>query len=151
MKLATLCYVKNNAHTLMIHRIKRDNDIHAGKWNGLGGKLEAGESPEECVIREVYEESGLEISNPKYQGLLIFTDFANDDWYVWVFTAREFTGDLIESNEGYLKWIPDTEISTLPLWESDAIFMSWIEENRLFSAKFRYAGDKMLGYDVAFY
>ena len=75
MKLATLCYVRHEGHTLMVHRIKKADDIHQGKWNGLGGKLEPGESPEECVIREVHEESGLEIRQPKYRGLLIFTDF----------------------------------------------------------------------------
>jgi ADP-ribose pyrophosphatase YjhB (NUDIX family) len=89
MKLATLCYVKHEGRTLMVHRVKKADDIHQGKWNGLGGKLEPGESPEECVIREVREESGLEIHSPRYHGLLIFTNFKGDDWYVWVFTATE--------------------------------------------------------------
>jgi 8-oxo-dGTP diphosphatase len=81
VKLATLCYVKHDSRTLMIHRVKKANDIHQGKWNGLGGKLEPGESPEACVIREVREESGLEIRRPKYRGLLIFTNFKEDDWH----------------------------------------------------------------------
>src|SRR5512143_1593526 len=89
MKLATLCYVKRAGQTLMLHRIKRANDIHAGKWNGLGGKLEPGESPEQCVIREVREESGLLIQRPRYHGLLVFSDFKDDDWYVWTFSATE--------------------------------------------------------------
>lgn len=151
MKLATLCYVKTATHTLMIHRIKKANDIHEGKWNGLGGKLEPGESPEECVIREVREESGLEIVHPAYRGLLIFTDFKDDDWYVWVYTAENFSGNLIESKEGHLQWIENDKLTSLPLWESDHIFLPWIAQNRLFSAKFRYAGDRMLDYQVAFY
>ena len=151
MKLATLCYVKRDGCTLMIHRVKKANDIHQGKWNGLGGKLEPGESPEACVIREVREESGLEIRRPKYHGLLIFTNFKGDDWYVWVFTADEFEGTLINSREGNLKWIPDDELTSLPLWESDLIFFPWLEKKGVFSAKFEYADEKMLGHEVTFY
>ena len=152
MKLATLCYVKSpNGLTLMIHRIKKAGDIHAGKWNGLGGKLEAGESPEQCVIREVREEAGLEIENPRYHGLLVFADFKADDWYVFVFTATQFTGSLIESAEGHLEWIPGDEILTLPLWPSDPIFLPWLEHDVVFSARFQYRGDEMLGHEVRFY
>jgi len=151
MKLATLCYVRHEGRTLMVHRIKKADDIHQGKWNGLGGKLEQGESPEECVIRELREESGLEIHQPRYRGLLIFTNFKDDDWYVWVFTATDFQGALIDSPEGDLKWIPDDELTSLPLWESDLIFFPWLEKPGVFSAKFEYAGDKMQGYTVTFY
>jgi len=151
MKLATLCYVKQSGKTLMIHRVKKANDLHAGKWNGLGGKLEPGESPEQCVIREVREESGLEIVHPRYHGLLIFADFAGEDWFVWVFTANQFSGELIESNEGNLKWIPDDEVKSLNLWPSDQIFLPWLEKDKIFSARFQYHGDEMLGHEVAFY
>lgn len=151
MKLATLCYVKQNGKTLMLHRVKKDNDIHAGKWNGLGGKLEPGESPEQCIIREVREEAGLEIVSPRYHGLLIFADFAGDDWYVWVFTADEFNGKLIESNEGRLEWIPDEEVTALNLWPSDQIFLPWLKTDKIFSARFQYHGDEMFGHEVAFY
>ena len=94
MILATLCYVKRDDCTLMVHRNKKVNDIHEGKWNGLGGKFEAGETPEECVRREVLEESGLEIQNPRLHGLLVFTNFKGNDWYVFVYTATEFRGEL---------------------------------------------------------
>jgi 8-oxo-dGTP diphosphatase len=151
MKLATLCYVKQNGNTLMLHRVKKANDIHAGKWNGLGGKLEPGESPEQCIIREVREEAGLEIICPRYHGLLIFADFAGDDWYVWVFTADKFSGSLIESNEGRLKWIPDEEVASLNLWPSDQIFLPWLTNGKIFSARFQYHGDEMFGHEVAFY
>jgi 8-oxo-dGTP diphosphatase len=117
----------------------------------LGGKFEAGETPEECVIREVYEESGLLIRNPKLCGLLIFPKFKGNDWYVFVFTANDFTGELIDSPEGKLEWIPDEKIPNLNLWESDHIFMPWIQEERFFSAKFEYEEDKMRGYAVVFH
>jgi 8-oxo-dGTP diphosphatase len=151
MLLATLCYVKHAGQTLMVHRNKKPNDIHAGKWNGLGGKFEPGESPEECVIREVCEESGLEIVHPRLCGLLMFPAFKGQDWYVFVFTAEDFSGELIASPEGDLRWIPDEELESLPLWPSDHIFLPWIRENKFFSAKFIYAGDEMLGNEVAFY
>ncbi len=151
MILATLCYLKHNGKTLMIHRNKKANDIHEGKWNGLGGKLEAGETPEECVVREVREESGLSIRNPRLHGLLMFPKFKGNDWYVFVFTATEFDGELIESPEGRLEWIPDEKLTELNLWESDHIFFPWLGNGKFFSARFDYNEDKMTGYEVVFH
>lgn len=151
MILATLCYVKSDGCTLMVYRNKKANDMHEGKWNGLGGKLESGETPEEGVIREVQEEAGLLIQNPRLHGLLMFPNFKGDDWYVFVFTASEFSGELIDSPEGRLEWIEDSQLSSLNLWESDHIFFQWIERGEFFSAKFEYEGDKMRAYDVSFY
>ena len=152
MILATLCYIKQQGQTLMVHRDKKPNDMHLGKWNGLGGKFEPGESPEECVIREVREESGLEVRNPKLHGLLMFPNFKGDDWYVFVFTAREFSGELVDdSPEGKLEWIPDEKLASLNLWESDQVFFPWLESDRFFSAKFIYAGDEMKNYEVHFH
>ena len=133
------------------HRNKKPNDIHEGKWNGLGGKVEGGESPEECVIREVYEESGLSICNPKMCGLLIFPKFKGNDWYVFVFTATDFSGELIDSPEGRLEWISNEKVLELNLWESGPIFMPWIKEGKFFSAKFEYDEDRMGGYEVVFH
>lgn len=152
MILATLCYVKRDGKTLMVHRNKKPNDIHAGKWNGLGGKFEAGETPEECVRREVQEEAGLVIQNPRLHGLLMFPKFKGDDWYVFVFTAAEFSGELSESSpEGRLAWIEDERLTSLNLWASDHIFLPWLEAGKFFSAKFEYEGDVMQGYEAAFY
>jgi 8-oxo-dGTP diphosphatase len=151
MILATLCYLHRGGHTLMLHRVKKENDILAGKWNGLGGKFAAGETPEECVIREVREESGLTIRYPKLVGLLMFPNFKGDDWYVFTFTTHEFEGELIELDEGNLKWIPDAEAEALPLWESDHVFLPWIGEGKFFSAKFVYEGEEMKGYEVVFH
>ena len=136
MKLATLCYLKVDGKTLMIHRIKKENDMHQGKWNGLGGKLEPGETPEECVIREVREESGLTIVGPLLKGLLTFPKFANDeDWYVFVFVVHEFTGQLIKSNEGVLKWIDDGQLVNLDLWAGDTIFFTLVGASGLLLGK----------------
>lgn len=152
MILATLCYVKKDGHTLMIHRNKRPNDIHEGKWNGLGGKFEAGESPEDCVIREVREESGLTIRAPKMHGLLTFTNFKGNDWYVFVFTAENFEGELLRDvPEGSLEWVRDDELLHLPLWDSDPVFLPWLAQGRFFSGKFQYNGDVFVEHEVAFY
>ena len=103
------------------------------------------------MVREVLEESGLSIQNPKLCGLLMFPNFKGKDWYVFVFTVDEFSGELIDSPEGRLEWIPDERILDLNLWESDHLFMPWIREGKLFSAKFEYQGDQMHGYNVVFH
>lgn len=154
MKLATLCYVRDiqKGCTLMIHRIKKENDFHEGKWNGLGGKLEKGESPEDCVIREVKEESGLEITQPHLHGFITFPLFDGvDDWYVFIFTAEKFKGGIIDSPEGKLEWIPDNELLKLNLWEGDAVFMKWLFQDKFFSAKFLYEDKKYISSEVNFY
>ena len=136
----------------MLHRITKKNDIHANKWNGLGGKFNEGESPEECVIREVYEESGFRISRPLLKGVLTFPKFAkNTDWYVYVFIAREFTGELTDSPEGKLEWIDDSLICDLNLWEGDKIFLEWFKRKEFFSGKFEYSEGKLLKHQVYFY
>jgi 8-oxo-dGTP diphosphatase len=152
MKLATLCYLKKNDKTLMIHRIKKENDMHHGKWNGLGGKLNPGESPEDCVIREVREESGLIIRDPLLKGFLTFPRFANDeDWYAFVYVARKIEGQLIESEEGVLKWIDDEHLLNLDLWEGDLIFLPWLERPGIFSGKFIYREGKLVEHSEVFY
>lgn len=149
---ATLCYIKKEGKTLMLHRIKKDNDYHEGKWNGLGGKMEAGESPEDCVIREVKEESGLDIKNPRMHGIITFPNFDGvNDWLVFLFTADNFTGEQIDSDEGHLEWIADDKLMELKLWEGDYIFMEWMTIDRFFSAKFIYKEKKLIDYQVLYY
>ncbi len=151
MKLATLCYVMKNNHTLMLYRNKKENDFHEGKWNGLGGKFEQGESPEECAIREIKEEAGLSVKNLVMKGFITFPLFdGKDDWYVFVFVINDFEGELIDSPEGKLEWIPNEKLFDLNLWEGDTIFMKWLFQDRFFSAKFIYEDKKFLSYSVNF-
>jgi len=154
MKLATLCYIidREKNCTLMLHRIKKENDFHEGKWNGLGGKFELHETPEECVIREIEEESGLKISSPRLHGLITFPLFdGKEDWYVFLFTADKFEGELISSDEGHLEWIPNENLLSLNLWEGDQIFIPWLFGEKFFSAKFTYDNKKLTDYSVDFY
>lgn len=152
MKLASLCYVRRPGETLMLHRIKKANDMHAGKWNGLGGKFEPGETPEACAIREIREESGLTVRDPELRGLITFPGFAgDDDWYAFVFVITEFEGQLIDSPEGVLRWIPDTELLDLPLWEGDRSFLKWLDLPSFFSARFVYQGERVVEQSVCWY
>lgn len=152
MKLATLCYVRRGKQTLMVHRVKKANDMHQGKWNGLGGKLEPGESPEECARREILEESGLEVQALTWKGILTFPGFANDeDWYAFVFVARVQDGPLIESPEGELSWVDNRDLLELNLWEGDRIFIPWLDREGVFSGKFAYSGGKLVHHWVEFY
>jgi len=152
MKLATLCYIRNNGKTLMLLRNKKENDIHKGKWNGLGGKLEPGETPEDCAIREVFEECGLRVTNPKLRGILTFPHFTlNEDWYVFLFQFNDYNGQLIGSPEGELAWISDDDILSLNIWEGDKYFLRWFFEERFFSAKFVYENKKLVNHSVIFH
>ena len=152
MKLATLCYLRRDGHTLMVHRIKKTNDMHQGKWNGLGGKLEPGETPEECAVREIYEESGLIVHNPQLKGLITFPAFDDlEDWYVFVYLVTDFAGELIDSPEGTLQWIDNSELKNLPLWDGDPIFIAWLDQPGIFSAKFSYHQGRLVSHEVVFY
>jgi 8-oxo-dGTP diphosphatase len=136
----------------MIHRIKKENDMHLGKWNGLGGKLEPGETPEECALREICEESGLLAHNPHLKGFLTFPGFANDeDWYAFVFVVHDFEGELVESPEGILQWIDDDELLQLNLWEGDLIFLPWLQQEGFFSGKFVYEDGRLVSHAVVFH
>lgn len=151
-KLATLCYIRDGEKTLMLHRNKKNDDMHEGKWNGLGGKVEGGETPEACAMREVFEESGLEVENPQLKGFITFPNFDGvNDWYVFVYRFDEFTGTLIDSPEGYLEWKTASEIKDIPLWEGDRIFMDWLDRDGMFSAVFKYESGKLLNWNVTWY
>lgn len=152
MKLATLCYVQKDDKTLMLYRNKKENDYHEGKWNGLGGKFELGESPEDCAIRELKEEAGLKVKNIIMKGFITFPLFdGKDDWHVFLFVIDRFEGALIDSPEGELKWIDNNKLSEINLWEGDKIFIPWLFEDKFFSAKFNYENGKFKDYEVNFY
>ena len=142
---------KNKFLHYLTHKEKK-NDIHEGKWNGLGGKLIDGESPEECVVREVKEESGLDIKNPILKGILTFPKFDEvDDWMVFVFVSNEFSGELSECDEGVLEWIDNEKVMSLNLWDGDKIYMKWLTEHPFFSAKFIYKKRILQSHKVVFY
>lgn len=151
-QLATICYIDNGKELLMLHRNKKPNDVHEGKWIGVGGKLERGETPQECAVREILEETGLK-AKPVLKGVITFPEFTADlDWYTYVFKVTEFEGDLIDCNEGMLEWVPYDEVLSKPTWEGDHTFVEWLLEDKpFFSAKFVYDGDKLLDTQVDFY
>ena len=152
VRLATLAYLRRDGHTLMLHR-DREGDYHHGRYNGLGGKFEPGESPEACLAREVREESGLEVEEARLKGVLTFPAFDGvDDWYAFVYLVPRFSGEpLASSPEGKLRWVPDEEVLELPLWPGDRVFLPWLERPTLFSATLRYQGGRYLGYRAVFY
>lgn len=145
MKLTTFCYIEKDDKYLMLHRVKKENDLNHDKWVGVGGKFEPDETPEECMLREVREETGLTLT--KYQFRAILT-FLSDEWeteYIHLYTASEFTGTLLECDEGNLEWIPKSEIDKLKLWEGDKIFFKLLRETEdFFSLKLRYEGEKLV-------
>lgn len=152
MKLATLCYLRRNGKTLMLHRNKKEGDIHIGKWNGLGGKFDPGETPEACAIREVREESGLTPTRLEMKGFLTFPLFAKgEDWYVFVFLITDFKGSIGPSPEGTLEWIDDSKLLDLPLWEGDRKFLQWLDRPGFFSGCFEYRDGRLERDHVEFY
>ena len=150
---ATLCYIEKDNKILMLHRVKKEKDMHKGKWNGLGGKLEAGETPKECAIREIYEESGLRATELFLNGLIVFPLFdGENDWHAYLYHVTDFEGGLIsDSAEGNLKWIDKDKVLDLNLWEGDRVFIPWVLENRRFMAKFIYKNKVFKDYQVEFF
>jgi 8-oxo-dGTP diphosphatase len=137
----------------MIHQTKKHGDAVRDIWNGVGGKVEDNESPEECVIREVKEETGLTITKPLLKGILTFPDnyATGETWYVFVFVAKDFTGTLAESPEGALHWIPEKKLHTLGSQQADKYFIKWMNKKGVFSAKFNFSGDMLEDYSVTFH
>ena len=144
MKLVTLCYIEKDHKYLMLYRNKKKDDLNQGKWIGVGGKFEANETPEECLIREVKEETGLTLTKYCYRGLITFVSNEAETEYMHLFTATEFTGELQECNEGELHWVDKEKVLELPTWEGDACFLKkLLETNTYFSLKLRYEGEKL--------
>ncbi|MDE6852984.1 MAG: 8-oxo-dGTP diphosphatase [Lachnospiraceae bacterium] len=143
--LTTLCYIEKDGKYLMMHRIKKENDINHDKWVGVGGHFEPEETPEECLLREVKEETGLTLNSWKFRGLVTFQCDRWQTEYMCLYTADGFSGNLAECDEGSLEWIPKEKVYELPLWEGDKIFFRLIEENHpFFSLKLRYEKDVLV-------
>ena len=129
MLLTTICYIVKDKEVLMLHRIKKENDMNANKWIGVGGKVEEGESPKECIIRETLEETGLTINNPILKSVVTFNFAKYDNELMFVYTANEFEGEIKECNEGVLKWVPIDKLGELAMWEGDRYFLNTIFNN----------------------
>lgn len=145
MKQTTLCYLEHDGRYLMLHRVKKENDASHDKWIGVGGKCEEHESPDECMLREVKEETGLDIVDWRYRGIVTFI---NDIWpseYMHLFTSSRWTGDLLTCNEGDLEWVDKRELFNLNLWEGDKIFLRLLmnPDHPFFSLKLEYHGDDL--------
>ena len=141
----TLCYLERGDEYLMLHRTKKENDLNHDKWVGVGGKFQDQESPEDCVLRETWEETGLTLTRWRYRGL---ATFISDQWeteYMHVFTADQWTGEPHPCDEGDLAWIRKKDLLALPLWEGDKIFLDLLERDApFFSLKLQYAGDTLV-------
>jgi 8-oxo-dGTP diphosphatase len=145
MKNTTLCYIEHNGKVLMLFRNKKKKDINEGKWIGIGGKFKENESPEECMLREVYEETGIRLTNWKYRGIVTFVSDSCEGEYMHLFTATSDTDKVCDCKEGTLKWIEKTEILSLNMWEGDRVFLELLDKDeRFFSLKLVYKGDKLI-------
>lgn len=145
MKLTTLCYIERNGCYLMLHRTKKENDENHEKWIGVGGKFEEGESPEDCLLREVKEETGLTLTDYRFRGLITFVSKEWGTEYMHLFTSRDFSGRIKECEEGELVWIPIEEVENLPIWEGDKIFLRLLQkEDKFFTLKLRYEEDRLI-------
>ena len=145
MKQTTLCYIEQDGCYLMLHRVKKENDENKDKWIGIGGKFEDKESPEDCVLREALEETGLTLDSYRYRGLVTFV---SDRWpteYMHLFHADGFHGELKTCDEGDLQWLPKEQLYSLPMWEGDRIFLDLLEQDvPFFSLKLVYEGETLV-------
>lgn len=144
MLQSTLCYLERGDAYLMLHRMKKEHDANRDKWIGIGGKFEDKESPEDCLLRECREETGLTLTDYRYRGLVTFVSDEAPTEYMHLFTATGWTGTPHPCDEGELAWIQKAQLLTLPMWEGDRIFLKLLEENvPFFSLKLRYQGDHL--------
>jgi len=152
MKMTTLCYIENNDCYLMLHRTKKKKDVNKDKWIGVGGHAEGNETPQECLIREVKEETGLLLTSYKFRGLITFISDEYEAEMMCLFTADGYTGELITCDEGELKWVKKSEVPQLPTWEGDAQFLKLLleDEKRFFAMKLRYEGERLVEKSVEF-
>ena len=145
MRSTSLVHLERDGKYLMLHRVKREQDENRDKWVGIGGKFEPGESPEDCAVREVFEETGLTMRSWSYRGIVTFV---SDEWgteYMHLFHSTDFTGSVKECDEGVLEWVDKQALLSLPIWEGDKIFLRLLDEERpFFSLKLRYRGEQLV-------
>ncbi len=145
MRLTTLCYIEDEDRYLMLHRVKKQVDVNKDKWIGVGGGFEKDETPEECLLREVKEETGLTLTKYAYRGLVTFISNEWETEYMHLFTATEYTGEVSMCDEGELVWVKKSDIERLNIWEGDKEFFKLLEEtDRFFTLKLRYEGEQLV-------
>lgn len=146
MRNTTLCYIQQDGKYLMLHRTKKKNDQSHDKWLGIGGKFEDKESPEDCILRETFEETGLTLTSYQYRGIVTFVSDVWETEYMHLFTADAFTGTITDCDEGECKWISKEELLSLPMWEGDKIFLNLLFDvnQPFFSLKLCYEGEKLV-------
>lgn len=145
MQYTTLCYPEREGKYLMLHRVKKEKDANRDKWIGIGGKFLDGESPEECLLREVAEETGLYLTSWRYRGIVTFVSDRWETEYMHLFTADEWEGEMHPCDEGELAWVEKSAVQNLPIWEGDKIFLRLMAENApFFSLKLCYEGEKLV-------
>lgn len=144
-QLTTLCYIEENEKYLMLHRTKKDNDENHDKWIGVGGHFEKGESPEECLVREVKEETGLTLHSFDFRGIVTFVSDENPAEYMCLFTSKDFSGEMIQCNEGQLEWVDKSDVTNLNLWEGDRLFLELLTRDvPFFSMKLVYKNGRLV-------
>lgn len=149
MRETTLCYIKKDGCYLMLHRTKKKNDGSFEKWLGVGGKIEPGETPDECILREKKEETGLTLTTYSYRGKVNFYSNQWEDEIMYLYTATEYTGEMIDCNEGNLEWVPLSEIMNLHLWEGDKIFLKLLMEDApFFELEVHYEGGTLVDHKI---
>lgn len=148
----TLCYIEKDNKYLMLHRTKKENDLNEGKWIGVGGKFKPNETPEECLLREVKEETDLTLTSYRLRAVITFVSDKWETEYMYLFTADAFTGEIGSCNEGDLEWVDKDKILDLPTWEGDRIFLEKLLDNAgFFTVKVVYEGDKLVESKVVQY
>ena len=145
MHNSALCYVLRGDEVLMLHRVKKENDINHDKWIGIGGKFEFEESPDECLLREAQEETGLKLTSWRCRGIVTFLSEGGEGEYMYLFTADAFEGELLECDEGNLEWVSREFLGTLPMWEGDKIFLDLLwQDAPFFLLTLRYQNDRLV-------
>lgn len=146
MRNSTLCYITQGDQVLMLHRVKKKHDVNHDKWIGIGGGFEGEETPDECLLREAKEETGLTLTRWRCRGVVTFlTNEPYEGEYMYLFTADGFTGDLITCNEGNLEWVSRAALQQLPMWQGDQIFLNLLwQDAPFFLLKLRYEGDQLV-------